>query len=152
MQKKSPSGRGGATANGPGALGEGRGFIRILRPHAAILSQRVPGVASLRLRSTLLTGACAGRSRRWHKSSIGRIQRGMVERRLLILDSAIGQPVCEEVDQVSLIPGAEPEFLNTLGLLWVGKVPTAVVEIDDVSQRGLAAVVKVRCGQRVVAE
>src|SRR5262249_3832378 len=60
--------------------------------------------------------------------------------------------VCEEVDQVRLVRGAEPEFLNTLGLLWVGKVPTAIVEINHVSQRGLAAVVKVRCGQVHVPE
>ena len=76
----------------------------------------------------------------------------MVKGRLLVRGAAIRQPICEEVDQVRLVRGTEPEWLNTLGLLWVGEVPTAVVEIDHVSQRGLATVMKVRCGQVHVAE
>src|SRR5262249_15171947 len=102
------------------------------------------------VRPTLSTSVYS--PRRCYRHSVGRIQRRMVKGGLLVLDAAIRQPVCEEVDQVRLVRGAEPEFLNTFGLLWVGKVPTAVVEINHVSQRVLATVVKVRCGQLHVAE
>src|SRR4051794_32162981 len=67
----------------------------------------------------------------------------MVERRGLLLHARVGERL-EELDEVVLVLLAEVELLDVAGLAHVVEVAAAAVEVDDLAQRHLAAVVEVR--------
>src|SRR5438128_6049092 len=78
----------------------------------------------------------------------------MVEGRLLPAHALVGQSD-QEGNQVVLLLARQSDRLDVriqvVGIL-AGEVATAAVEVDDLAQRGLAAVVEVRPGQFDVAQ
>ena len=81
----------------------------------------------------------------WHE------QLRVVERRRRVGDARVRERL-QERDEVVLLRLGQAEVAEHAALLVVGEVAVAVVEVDDLAQRHLAAVVEVRRGQRDVAQ
>ena len=88
--------------------------------------------------------------------TIGRKQLWMIERRCLLYRARIGQAVAQEINQVLLLLQGQAQDLDigihVLHLRDCVEITAAVVELHDLFQGQLAAIVEIRSRQSHVAQ